>query len=45
LLEKPDSEPALISAIRATVWQKWAGHEINRTSFLAPQRPMYAIGG
>jgi GTP 3',8-cyclase len=45
LLEKPDFEPALISAIRATVWQKWAGHEINRTSFLAPQRPMYAIGG
>jgi GTP 3',8-cyclase len=45
LLENPDSEPALEAAIRATVWQKWAGHEINRTSFIAPQRPMYSIGG
>jgi GTP 3',8-cyclase len=45
LLENPESGPALEAAIRGTVWQKWAGHEINRTSFLAPQRPMYAIGG
>jgi GTP 3',8-cyclase len=45
LLDNPDSEPALEAAIRATVWQKWAGHEINRTSFIAPQRPMYSIGG
>jgi GTP 3',8-cyclase len=45
LLEKPGSEPELKTAIRATVWQKWAGHEINRESFVAPQRPMYSIGG
>jgi GTP 3',8-cyclase len=45
LLENPASEPALEAAIRATVWKKWAGHEINRTSFIAPQRPMYSIGG
>jgi GTP 3',8-cyclase len=45
LLENPDSQPALEAAIRATVWQKWSGHEINRTSFIAPQRPMYSIGG
>jgi cyclic pyranopterin phosphate synthase len=45
LLDNPDSEPALEAAVRATVWQKWAGHEINRTSFIAPQRPMYSIGG
>jgi GTP 3',8-cyclase len=45
LLDDPDSEPALEAAIRGTVWQKWVGHEINRTSFVAPQRPMYSIGG
>ena len=28
-----DDEPALQAAIRATVWKKWAGHEINRASF------------
>jgi GTP 3',8-cyclase len=36
---------ALAEAIRDTVWRKWIGHEINRQSFVAPQRPMYAIGG
>jgi cyclic pyranopterin phosphate synthase len=35
----------LESAIRSTVWQKWIGHEINRSSFVAPHRPMYSIGG
>ena len=35
----------LETAIRSTVWKKWIGHEINRVSFVAPQRPMYAIGG
>ena len=45
LLETPDSDAALEAAIRATVWQKWLGHEIHRTSFVPPQRPMYSIGG
>jgi cyclic pyranopterin phosphate synthase len=45
LLDGPEFEPALEAAIRATVWQKWIGHEINRSSFVAPQRPMYSIGG
>ncbi|MGA8027010.1 MAG: GTP 3',8-cyclase MoaA [Bryobacteraceae bacterium] len=45
LLDHADSDSALETAIRSTVWQKWAGHEINRSSFVAPQRPMYAIGG
>ncbi len=36
---------ALETAIRSTVWQKWAGHEINRATFVPPQRPMYSIGG
>jgi len=35
----------LETAIRSTVWKKWIGHEINQASFVAPQRPMYAIGG
>jgi cyclic pyranopterin phosphate synthase len=35
----------LETTIRSTVWQKRIGHEINRVSFVAPQRPMYAIGG
>jgi cyclic pyranopterin phosphate synthase len=39
------SADELEAAIRSTVWQKWIGHEINRKSFVAPQRPMYSIGG
>lgn len=45
LLEAPDSDAELEAAIRETVWQKWAGHDINQPSFAAPQRPMYSIGG
>ena len=45
LLENPDLESELESAIRTTVRQKWLGHEINRPAFIAPQRPMYSIGG
>jgi len=45
LLEACGSNEALEGAVRSTVWQKWAGHEINLPSFVAPQRPMYAIGG
>lgn len=35
----------LAQMMRANVWQKWAGHAINRDTFVAPQRPMYSIGG
>jgi cyclic pyranopterin phosphate synthase len=45
LLKNDESASELEASIRATVWQKWIGHEINRTSFVAPQRPMYSIGG
>ena len=45
LLKPPGSEEALSDAIRSTVWKKWEGHEINRSSFVAPPRPMYSIGG
>lgn len=39
-------DPAeLERAIRANIHDKWAGHEINRPTFVAPPRPMYAIGG
>lgn len=45
-LLRPDAdEAALAAAIRQTVWQKWAGHQIHSNSFAPPQRPMYAIGG
>lgn len=39
----PDSEIA--ASIRETVHKKWLGHEINTAKFVAPPRPMYAIGG
>lgn len=39
----PDEEIA--ATIRETVRQKWIGHEINTAKFVAPPRPMYAIGG
>ncbi|MGD0360564.1 MAG: GTP 3',8-cyclase MoaA [Bryobacteraceae bacterium] len=39
----PDAEIAAL--IRRNVAGKWAGHEINSSRFVAPPRPMYAIGG
>jgi cyclic pyranopterin phosphate synthase len=39
----PDEEIA--ATIRGTVHKKWMGHEINSSRFVAPPRPMYAIGG
>ncbi|MBV9760233.1 MAG: GTP 3',8-cyclase MoaA [Acidobacteriaceae bacterium] len=45
LLNGSDSSAGIEAAIRSTVWQKWRGHEINRATFVAPQRPMYSIGG
>ncbi len=39
----PDQEIA--ATIRSTVRDKWLGHEINSSKFIAPPRPMYAIGG
>ena len=45
LLKSAQSAKELEAAIRETVWRKWVGHEINQANFVAPQRPMYAIGG
>ena len=36
---------AIQDAVRESVRQKWAGHDIQQVSFIAPARPMYAIGG
>ncbi len=40
-----NQELQLASVIRSTVLRKWRGHDINGSAFLAPQRPMYSIGG
>jgi cyclic pyranopterin phosphate synthase len=45
LLGSEDTDPEIELAIRTNIWSKWAGHAINRESFVAPQRPMYSIGG
>lgn len=39
----PDEQIAEL--VRRTVHGKWEGHEINTSRFVAPARPMYAIGG
>jgi cyclic pyranopterin phosphate synthase len=44
-LSRSDADYELETAIRSCVWSKWAGHEISRSSFVAPNRPMYSIGG
>ena len=45
LLRGGASDDEIAEVIRATVWEKWEGHEINSARFIAPPRPMYAIGG
>lgn len=45
LLRGGASDEALAETIRANVRAKWLGHEINTQRFVAPPRPMYAIGG
>jgi GTP 3',8-cyclase len=40
-----DNAGSLEAAIRRTIREKWAGHEINQPAFIAPPRPMYSIGG
>lgn len=52
-LDESDARPALDAgddaaierAIRAAVWGKWEGHEINSARFVKPERTMHAIGG
>ena len=45
LLRSGASDDGIASTIRATVREKWIGHEINTARFVPPPRPMYAIGG
>jgi len=45
LLRDGAPDEAIAATIRETVHKKWIGHEINSAKFIAPPRPMYAIGG
>ena len=45
LLRGGASDEEIAATIRDTVSRKWEGHEINSAKFVAPPRPMYAIGG
>ncbi|MGC9972853.1 MAG: GTP 3',8-cyclase MoaA [Bryobacteraceae bacterium] len=45
LLRGGASDDEIARLIRSTVQAKWEGHEINTARFVAPPRPMYAIGG
>jgi len=39
------SDGEIAKLIRRNLAGKWEGHEINSSKFVAPPRPMYAIGG
>jgi cyclic pyranopterin phosphate synthase len=45
LLRDSATDEEIASVIRRNVAGKWEGHEINTSRFVAPPRPMYAIGG
>ena len=45
LLRSGAGDEEIASLIRSCVAGKWEGHEINTSRFVAPPRPMYAIGG
>ncbi len=45
LLRSGASDEEIAALIRRNVSEKWEGHEINSTRFVAPPRPMYSIGG
>jgi GTP 3',8-cyclase len=45
LLRGGASDDAIAEALRACIRGKWIGHQINTQQFVAPPRPMYAIGG
>ena len=45
LLRRGASDDEIEAVIRENLRQKWLGHEINTQKFVAPPRPMYAIGG
>jgi cyclic pyranopterin phosphate synthase len=45
LLRDGATDQEIASLMRRNVAGKWEGHEINTSRFVAPPRPMYAIGG
>jgi GTP 3',8-cyclase len=45
LMRSGATDDEIAAQIRRTVAGKWEGHEINTARFVAPPRPMYAIGG
>jgi GTP 3',8-cyclase len=45
LLRSGAPDERIATVIRGNVLQKWMGHEINSQRFVAPPRPMHAIGG
>jgi cyclic pyranopterin phosphate synthase len=45
LLRNGATDEEIAALIRRNVADKWEGHEINSTKFVAPSRPMYSIGG
>jgi cyclic pyranopterin phosphate synthase len=45
LRSEPPNDAAIGAMIRANVWAKWEGHEINSANFVKPERTMHAIGG
>ena len=45
LLRNGATDAEIAEAVASTVRAKWIGHEINKQGFVAPPRPMYAIGG
>jgi cyclic pyranopterin phosphate synthase len=45
LLRGGADDEEIAALVRRNVAGKWEGHEINTAKFVAPPRPMYAIGG
>jgi cyclic pyranopterin phosphate synthase len=45
ILRSNGTDEELERVLRQNVRAKWIGHEINTAKFVAPPRPMYAIGG
>jgi cyclic pyranopterin phosphate synthase len=45
LLRGGATEEMIADVVRANVWAKWEGHEINTARFVKPERTMHSIGG
>ena len=45
LLRSGAGDDQIAAALKQNISEKWIGHQINSTKFIAPPRPMYSIGG